>query len=73
MNKKIKLIIIISFTLLFIFSYSYLDNLLIKYFKENEIANVERVIDGDTIVANGKTIRLLGINTPEKNIPNLFF
>jgi micrococcal nuclease len=66
MNKKIKLIIIISFTLLFIFSYSYLDNLLIKYFKENEIANVERVIDGDTIVANGKTIRLLGINTPEK-------
>ena len=28
---------------------------------------VERVIDGDTIVADGRKIRLWGINAPEKN------
>lgn len=27
---------------------------------------VERVIDGDTIIVNGDSVRLLGINTPEK-------
>jgi endonuclease YncB( thermonuclease family) len=30
---------------------------------------LERVIDGDTIVASGKKIRLWGINTPEKGDP----
>jgi len=30
---------------------------------------VNRVIDGDTIVCDGQTIRLLGINTPEKKMP----
>ncbi|HIF26262.1 MAG TPA: thermonuclease family protein [Micavibrio sp.] len=31
--------------------------------------NVERVIDGDTFVGNGKKIRLWGINAPEKDEP----
>lgn len=30
---------------------------------------VERVIDGDTIVIEGKTIRLLGVDTPEMKTP----
>ncbi len=30
---------------------------------------LERVIDGDTIVASGKTIRLWGIDAPENNTP----
>ncbi len=30
---------------------------------------VERVIDGDTLVASGTKIRLWGINAPEKNEP----
>jgi len=30
---------------------------------------LERVIDGDTIVASGKKIRLWGINAPEKKAP----
>jgi len=52
--------------------------ILIAYFFENNITgriiekieiNVTRVIDGDTIEAGGKKIRLTGINTPEKNQP----
>ncbi len=31
--------------------------------------NLERVIDGDTIVAGGQKIRLWGIDTPEKDEP----
>jgi len=38
-----------------------------NYEKEN--CFVERVIDGDTIVCGNQTIRLLGINTPEKKMP----
>ena len=36
---------------------------------EPELANVSRVIDGDTIETNLGTVRLLGINTPEKGKP----
>lgn len=53
---------------LFIFSinYSYLDNLLIKTFEEGESGIINRVVDGDTLIVNNKTVRLLGINSPEK-------
>lgn len=33
------------------------------------VLQLERVIDGDTIVASGKKIRLWGIDTPEKGDP----
>jgi endonuclease YncB( thermonuclease family) len=33
-----------------------------------EIAFIQKVIDGDTIKTNIGTVRLLGINTPEKNM-----
>ena len=36
---------------------------------EKEACSVNRVIDGDTIVCDNQTIRLLGINTPEKKMP----
>lgn len=36
---------------------------------EKESCFAERVIDGDTIVCDNQTIRLLGINTPEKKMP----
>ena len=38
-----------------------------EYEKENCFVN--RVIDGDTLVCSNQTIRLLGINTPEKKMP----
>lgn len=34
-----------------------------------EILNFERVIDGDTIVASNRKIRIWGIDTPEKDQP----
>jgi endonuclease YncB( thermonuclease family) len=34
-----------------------------------EPLNLERVIDGDTLVASGRKIRLWGINAPEKGTP----
>lgn len=34
--------------------------------KDYEFAKVERVIDGDTIIADGDSVRLLGVNSPER-------
>ncbi|GIU68676.1 MAG: hypothetical protein KatS3mg093_431 [Candidatus Parcubacteria bacterium] len=70
MNKrKETLILIFSIFLLFSLNYKTLDGLLIKFLDEKEYFYVERVIDGDTVSGNNKTIRLLGINAPEKNEP----
>jgi len=60
------ILIFLLFIVLFAVNYRFLDNLIIKSFEAKESVNVERVIDGDTIVAGNKTIRLLGINTPER-------
>ena len=48
-------------------NYSWIDSFLIKAFEEDyEIGIVERIVDGDTIIVNGSSVRLLGINSPEK-------
>src|SRR3989338_3837886 len=47
-------------------NYSWLDSLVIDSFSDDEFVKVDRVIDGDTIKSNENSIRLLGINTPEK-------
>ncbi len=69
MNHKQKQIAILIFLILIFFTinYSFLDSLLIDFLDETETVVVERVIDGDTIVIENKTsVRLLGINSPEK-------
>jgi endonuclease YncB( thermonuclease family) len=39
--------------------------------KNLENVTIERIIDGDTLkLADGRTVRLLNINAPEKNMPN---
>jgi micrococcal nuclease len=53
--------------LLFLINYKFLDNKITEFLDEEDIRNVERAIDGDTIVVGNNThVRLLGINTPEK-------
>ena len=51
---------------MFVINYPFLDSSLEKFLSVSEEAIVTRVIDGDTIVVNNKSIRLLGINCPEK-------
>ena len=67
MNKKRNslLLLFLIFVLISI-NYSFLDSVLINFFDESKTFLVERVIDGDTLVVNKTSVRLLGINTPEK-------
>ncbi len=63
-KEYIGLILLIAFILI---NYnSNFDEFLEDFLTEQENYHIERIIDGDTVVSNGKSIRLLGINTPEK-------
>lgn len=64
-KKDITLLIVLIIILLAI-NYPFLDNALKDFLIDYRIVQVERVIDGDTIVSNGTSIRLLGINSPER-------
>ena len=66
--KKRKQIILLVFLILLFFTinYNFLDKQLENFLTDYETGIVERVIDGDTIVINGSSVRLLGINTPER-------
>ncbi|MCK5624921.1 thermonuclease family protein [Candidatus Pacearchaeota archaeon] len=68
MNKKTKHILALSLFLLGIFLaiYPFLDLKLQGYLINHETAFIDRVIDGDTVESNDTSIRLLGINTPER-------
>ena len=61
-----KILLIFFIILLIAINYKTLDGFLVKNFSGQEQIKVERVIDGDTVVVNGTSVRLLGINTPEK-------
>jgi micrococcal nuclease len=65
MNKRKQIILLVLLIfLLFIINYPFLDSAVEDFLSEKEI--VTRVIDGDTVVINNESIRLLGINCPEK-------
>jgi micrococcal nuclease len=69
MNPKQKDLIILAslILLLFIIDYPFLDKAVENFLGQNQEAFVERVIDGDTLVIENETsVRLLGINTPER-------
>ncbi len=65
MNKE-KIILISAIILLFLINYSFLDRLVVDFLDEQDYVEVDRVIDGDTIVVGNESVRLLGINSPEK-------
>lgn len=65
-KRNEKLLLLFLIILLIAVNYSRIDGFFIKTFNEREPVRAERVIDGDTIVINGTSARLLGINTPEK-------
>jgi len=68
MNLKTKLILLIFLILIaFILAiFPNLDSKLEAYLIISETAFIDRVIDGDTVKSNETSIRLLGINTPER-------
>ncbi|MEK6926376.1 MAG: thermonuclease family protein [Nanoarchaeota archaeon] len=67
MNKtSYKFILVFLVLLIFGLNYPFLDKALKNWLSDYEMGIAERVIDGDTIVVNDSSVRLLGINTPEK-------
>jgi micrococcal nuclease len=67
MNKRKNILVLIFLLiLLFVLNYNFLDGALIKFFDESETVSVERVVDGDTVIVEGESVRLLGINSPER-------
>ncbi len=68
-RKQVILLIILILILLTI-NYPFLDKKLEEFLREGKYAKVTRVIDGDTIeIDNNESVRLLGINTPERGEP----
>ena len=68
MKIKTKEIILLIFLILLILTinYSFIDKKLEDFLFDHETVIVERVIDGDTFVSGNNSIRLLGINSPER-------
>ena len=64
--KKEKIIFTILIILLIAINYPFLNGFLKKAFNDSETAVVTRIIDGDTIKIGNESVRLLGINCPEK-------
>jgi len=65
-KQKDVLILIMLVLLLLVLNYDWIDNALDSFLNSYESAFVDRVIDGDTIESNKTSIRLLGINSPER-------
>jgi len=65
-KKNQKRLLAILILLIIALNYNFIDSSLLKIFNSKDIAVINEVIDGDTAKTNGTSIRLLGINTPEK-------
>lgn len=69
-NKKEGLLLVLLILILFGLNFKYIDNVFVQTFSSEsggEEFVVTRIIDGDTLEIKGnESVRLLGINTPEK-------
>ena len=65
-KQKDVLVLALLIIALVIINYSWLDDALSNFLSTSEQVHVDRIIDGDTIESNKTSIRLLGINTPER-------
>jgi len=67
--EKRKGIILLAFLLLVIFviNYPFLNKGIENFLSDSALVKINRVIDGDTVESGDDSIRLLGINSPERN------
>src|SRR3989338_1581738 len=67
-KKRDAIALILLVILFLVINYSFLDKKAESFLRgyKTEVVFVDRVIDGDTIVTGNRSIRLLGINTPER-------
>lgn len=65
-KKQFWLLIIGVLFILFVVNYNYLDSLVEEAVSEYEEGIVKRIIDGDTIEVGNESVRMLGINSPER-------
>ena len=66
LKQKDALVLALLIIALVIINYNWIDNALDNFLNTDEQVHVDRIIDGDTIESNSTSIRLLGINTPER-------
>ena len=71
-KKQFWMLVVGVFLILFVINYNYLDDLLERSLTDYEKGIVDRIIDGDTIKVGNESIRLLGINAPEKGEKGYF-
>ena len=70
MDRRTQIFLLMLLVLVLIsINYRFFDSRLEDFFGEREFGVVERIIDGDTIVVNNESVRLLGINSAEKGEP----
>ncbi|MDO8467354.1 MAG: thermonuclease family protein [Nanoarchaeota archaeon] len=65
MKKEVLLLMLLIIIFVGI-NYSWMDTWVVKELSYDRIVVIDRIVDGDTIKAGNESIRLLGINTPEK-------
>ena len=66
-SKKDIILLIFLFILFFMINYRFIDAFVENFLSEYEFGKVDRIIDGDTLVINNQSVRLLGINAPERD------
>jgi micrococcal nuclease len=65
-STKYVIILVILILAIIAFNYGSINGWVEKTFVNYETGVVQRVVDGDTVKINNKSVRLLGINCPEK-------
>ena len=65
-KQKNVLVLALLIIALLAVNYNWIDDTLTGFLDTSESIHVDRIIDGDTIKSNKTSIRLLGINAPER-------